>query len=117
MAETKEQKRARIAAETAALPPVGPLAGSPGITICEAPNTGEQVPTRYRVQGQVTYPAGKGVGPASVYAKNGAVRSEVERRAHEGKPAPTFSADADGHPMIDGALVPTPYVSGADPFE
>ena len=119
MAKTPEQKaeEARKQAEYEKnLMPLGPVAGSnPPITVCLAPNTGEKpgYPTHYQVVGQVDFPGGKGVGPTSVFAMNGAVRSGVMSYGPSALFGTIVNPDGSVYPTING--MKQTYASGSDP--
>lgn len=112
MPRTPEQI-AKEKAAIAALPPLGPVAGT-DITICLAPNTGERIPIHYQVSGQVDFPNGLGVGPKSVFALNGLVRT-----AYMNNPKAVFGTivnpDGSVYPTVNGRQ--ETYASGADPNE
>lgn len=106
-------KKERIAAQIAALPPLGPIAGT-DLTVCLAPNRGEVVPTHYIVKGRVDFPNGLGVGPSSVFAMQGLVLS-----SYRNNPKTVFGTivnpDGSVYPTVDGRR--ESYASGTDPNE
>jgi hypothetical protein len=121
MAKSPEQKLEEAQKQKeyeASLLPLGPVAGSnPPITVCLAPNTGEKegYPTHYQVVGQVDFPGGKGVGPSSVFAKNGAVRTGVLTYGQSALFGTIVNPDGSVYPTINGNK--QTYASGSDPNE